>query len=393
MTRSTRFVRFFADGSRVLIRSIRNMISLKDMTSSLPSCSLSRAMDRVARGSRVFETLMPASWGISGLLLKTWATSYTLYERHYQVLTRKLHEGAASCSGDRVEWKRYVDLCLDATTKCWAESFRRYMDENKLSTALELIELCLSLGRAAACQPILSGVVPKHPYNTWDEYCQLLKPWILRLCSVLSRFGLSFTSPPFDDFARHIAGVFIRDIVGTPQPKNMKAQPTIPKIGCGCESCEALGAFLTSSQEEMELRVPRDSADHLNEPLRHASPIIGSYVKSSSQGPFRVFKLEKEKLALIACRDANRASDAKALFEDFGGTTVILELMGNRLDDVQRTLNQRKPFTWPDDYLARTWDPASAPATAAAITVVPETSKRKKSEAKSDTFVKMQKKT
>ncbi|TFK65117.1 hypothetical protein BDN72DRAFT_845886 [Pluteus cervinus] len=282
------------------------------------------------------------------------------YQRYYQVLTRKLHEAATSCADDSEEWERFANMFLDITTKSWAKNGWGHMNDRKLEDALELIDLCLSLGRPVASQSVLNVIAPKeNAYDMWNEYLRLI-PWTPQLCDLLSRFGLSIASPPFDDLARHIVGSYARDILGAPEkPVGSRRAIKIEKVGCGCQHCEALDAFIVSSQEQVKLRVPETSYGHLARHISRAAHILGS-PSTSFQGRFRTLEFSKAPPVLVACRETNRVSDAKAIVEGLGGAAVISQLMGDRFVDVRRTLDHREPFEWPRDYLTQAWSSTSA---------------------------------
>ncbi|TFK65122.1 hypothetical protein BDN72DRAFT_824875 [Pluteus cervinus] len=266
------------------------------------------------------------------------------------------------------EWKAYSQKCLDIATSSWvAENalanvqppaptyngrFGYYtaaqvIQDTKASTAIQLIELCLSLDRATSCLTILDSL-SKVGGDSKTKFQVLFKPCIQDLRRILPKYSLSINISPYREFAQHVIGLYLRDILGT---KGQFLPSNIRKLGCGCHDCRALDAFLLSSESQYRFSRAQNMRTHLESRLRQAPDLVTfSTIRSGSP---HTLLIQKKPEVIAACTWAGRQSAAREFLGNFGDEKAIRQLMGNYYANAAKAVSGEQPFAWSSNYLVQ----------------------------------------
>jgi hypothetical protein len=173
-----------------------------------------------------------------------------------------------------------------------------------------------------------------------ERFKSLYTPLIPRLRDLLRKENVSICSPPFAELLQLLIGNYLHDVLGA-KPRKLTAK--IRKIGCGCNDCQEVDRFLTSSTTAQQVfRYAQARRLHVERQLS-AAPDLVTFQTIRSGNPHGVMVTKRPEI-VEASQWISKVSEAKVFLNSIGDDAVIAKLMGNRHADVMKALQGTQRF-------------------------------------------------
>jgi hypothetical protein len=201
---------------------------------------------------------------------------------------------------------------------------------------VQLLGLCITNGNLDACPAVFRVVVTRAEGSLDAQFADIYRPLVPQLRELLAKHTLDFCSPPFKDFLRFLIEQCLHNVGLKPAPT-----PAMRRIGCGCQICGALDAFMLSNSTTKEFPGPRNQGQHLEQRISGASDIVTSS-RSRPNGnnknkSFTVVVTKRTENPALTQWDA-RQKGAESFLSSIGNSDVIAKIMGSRVVDVRMAL-------------------------------------------------------
>lgn len=210
------------------------------------------------------------------------------------------------------------------------------LETTSISRVTELVKLCLSSGRLIECGKLFDSILKTQMPGRLDTF---FVPLVTELYKTFARHGLKPTSQPFNDFLRRLVELYLRNVLGA-KPSVMR-QPPSTRVGCGCQECNALDQFISSTESEKIFRYVQARRTHLQKRLQNV-PSLCTF-KTIPQGSPRGLQVTKDPKIVEAYRWKERQAAAAKFLVDLN-KDVVKEVMGPRYIDVQSAIEGSQPF-------------------------------------------------
>ena len=197
-----------------------------------------------------------------------------------------------------------------------------------------LLDLCITNGDLDASTAIFRVVVTREEESPSTQFENVYCVLVPQLRDLLKKHStLNFWSHPFKDFIRFLIQQCLHNL-GLKPPST----PTMRRIGCGCQICGALDAFMLSNDKTREFPGSRNQGQHLEQQISRASNIVTSSRSRPNGNKSKSFTLvvtkRTEDPAFTQWKV--RQKETESFLASIGDSDVIAKVMGPRSVDVQK---------------------------------------------------------
>ncbi|RXW22517.1 hypothetical protein EST38_g3330 [Candolleomyces aberdarensis] len=249
-------------------------------------------------------------------------------------------ESSSRSSADH-KFEELVHSCVMTALQCCEESGSR-------SDACQFVELCIAWNARDLCRYGLAAFarmedparMPRRLRNFYTGFVPALKEKIFRQ-------GLRWTSELFGSFFRTLISAYLVQVLGSKEsPPKL---PPMPPIGCGCEDCNNLDAFMNDNRPTYHYRHYDKWKKHLKKRITSDRDICLDFSTLSEKGALQIRLTKYSQLLDETNTWDERQAVTKEVLEGFGDTGEVAEIMGDRYDDVLRAVEGQQPFVGLDD--------------------------------------------
>ncbi|TFK65134.1 hypothetical protein BDN72DRAFT_801494 [Pluteus cervinus] len=274
-------------------------------------------------------------------------------------LLKGIHQGKTSANVDKPDhWDEFIPPFLDTAIDLWTSenATRQIPSESRsnvpsaplpedllVDSTAKLVDLVLTLNHEnmPVCWRVLEPVL-KAKGDVPRRFKSLYIPLMTKLRQVLAAHNMPITATPFAGFACGLIGLYLRDILGS---RGNCVETASKKIGCGCNDCKALDAFITSQDKFYRFRASKARRSHMESRLIRVKDMV-TFKTITDKGTPHILLVTKQPSALPEFQWSIRRKQAMEFLELFGDMESVRELMGDRALDVTRALDGVEAFLW-----------------------------------------------
>ncbi|KIJ56219.1 hypothetical protein M422DRAFT_239426 [Sphaerobolus stellatus SS14] len=247
-----------------------------------------------------------------------------------------------SCSAS--EFNAVLDRCFNVIIPRWKDVLPVFYypaqpnidDTAKIDRIIQTCELGALAGRMPdVCCRVLNALIVDKTVDVPSRFKTLYNPLIPKLHNFMQSHNLTFTSPPFDSFARNLISLYLHFVL-----RGKDTGAPIRKIGCDCADCENLDRFMANSKREKTFRMSLKRRLHLESQLRSSRgseycqwTMIGSGLNVIKNADF-----------LASLDWETRKAEASGFLGSLGYIENLRAVMGPRWIDVMTALHGIKSF-------------------------------------------------
>ncbi|KAF8908586.1 hypothetical protein CPB84DRAFT_1843480 [Gymnopilus junonius] len=228
-----------------------------------------------------------------------------------------------------------IKECVQAAALRWSDFGRGYYgpsDKTKADRFVQIVEEVVKVSNWDICRTLLSDVI-KLPGEWETKFTEIYIPLVPRLRAVLLKNQQNICNSPYIDFFQVLIGLYLNLILVDKAHKH----PRLRKLGCGCQDCNSLVAFIVDPRSSMTtFRLVQARRSHLEGQLMRARDLC-TYITVRSGSPHGL-QVTKHPEAVKVLVWEWRQKDAKAFLASIGPDTIIAQIMGERYTEVQRAL-------------------------------------------------------
>jgi hypothetical protein len=186
-----------------------------------------------------------------------------LYDQKARIAGESGEATQVSQKRDGNSLEHAIDLCFTTVMQQW-KSIKSPMPlfaHTNLVVILQigrLLDLCITNRNLDACTTMFRVVVAREKEYPDAQFENVYRPLVPKLRELLTKHTLDFCSHPFKDFMRFLIEQCLHKLGLKPA-----TTLTMRKIGCGCQICGTLDAFMLSNNTTKQFPGPRNQGQHL----------------------------------------------------------------------------------------------------------------------------------
>ncbi|KIJ04568.1 hypothetical protein PAXINDRAFT_159331, partial [Paxillus involutus ATCC 200175] len=274
-----------------------------------------------------------------------WTTFIPTLHKNREVLMYSTASLNAEGNGPLDAKEIYLPLLavsLQMAFSQWKSVYQQYGSRQSSTKMIDLISLCLDIGRVDLISDLLSDVAKEGRNRSPDVLTSTILPLLVDLRSNLTRRTVNICSPPFVNFFRLAVGLYMRDVLG-PKP-DISNVLQLRKVGCGCADCNSLDALLSSrTTRQHTFRMGQGRRRHLENLLRQLGNMVT--MQTVYSGSPHGLSVTKAADTVIAASWKMKQSNAKTFLTSLGDEALLRTLLGSERKAVTKAIDGSLPIT------------------------------------------------